>query len=252
MERRFACTVCGKCCQGWLPLTIADALIHAHRFPLAVLWSTVRQGSKAFTLTRKLGFAFDRKTALRITPLAYIPPTLSCPALDADNRCSIHAEKPLRCRVMPFSADREMADQDDLLIPRKDWLCDVSEVAPAVYRDGRISDDSDFLAERKAFQEQAPVMANYAESLLKRAPQLRVEIEKLAKRPAGGQMVLKFSTLLRKVPGADLSAFATRQSAALQEALSRLPPDAEADYRKNYADWLEEMTSLSKPHGEPL
>lgn len=252
MERRFACTVCGKCCQGWLPLTVADALIHAQRFPLAVLWSTVRQGSKAFGLTQKLGFPFDRKTALRITPLAYIPPSLSCPALDADNRCSIHAEKPLRCRVMPFSADREMADQDDLLIPRKDWLCDVSEAAPAVYQDGRIPDDGDFQAERRAFQEQAPVIANYAETLLKRAPQLRAEIDKLAKRPAGGQMVLKISTLLRKVPGADLAAFATRQAKALRQALLRLEPNAEADYRKNYSDWLEEMTSLSKPHGDSL
>lgn len=250
MERRFACTVCGKCCRGWLPLTVADALVHAQRFPLAVLWSTVRQGSKAFGLTQKLGFAFDRKTALRITPLAYIPPSLSCPALDTGNRCSIQTEKPLRCRAMPFSADREIVDQDDLLIPRKDWLCDVSEAAPVVYRDGRILGDGDFLAERKALQDQAPVIAGYAESLLKRAPQIRAEIEKLSKRPAGGQMVLKFSTLLRKVPGADLLDFAARQADALRASLSRLPPSADDDYRQNYSDWLNEMNSLSKPHGE--
>ena len=37
MERRFACTACGKCCFGLLPLTIGDALAHADKFPLVVI-----------------------------------------------------------------------------------------------------------------------------------------------------------------------------------------------------------------------
>jgi Fe-S-cluster containining protein len=245
MKKHFACTVCGKCCYGWLPLTVADATRLAHLFPLAVLWSTVRQGSKAFALAQKLGVSFDKKTALRVTPLAYIPPTLPCPALGDDHRCSIHDTKPQRCRTMPFSADREAADQADLLIPRKDWLCDVSEIAPTVYDGGRILDQSDFNLERQALLDQVPTIRAYVEMLLKRFPTLALEVEKLAKRPAGGQMVLKISPLLRKMSGFDMTIFASRQAMVLRQALLRLPAATDyADYRRNYGDWLAEMESL--------
>ncbi|TAN56856.1 MAG: YkgJ family cysteine cluster protein [Rhodospirillales bacterium] len=245
MERRFACTICGKCCQGWLPLTIGDAVRHAHLFPLAVLWSTVRQGSKAFALTGQLGLQFNKKVALRLTPLAYIPTSMPCPALTDGNRCSIHESKPLRCRAMPFSADRETNDQADLLIPRPGWLCDISPSAAVVYRDGAILDRADFEAERQALAAQAPVLKAYGEFLLKSLPSLKIQIEKLAQRPGGGQMVLKISPLLRKIPSVDLLDFARRQAPVLKAFLDRLPEGEQfKEYRKNYADWAQEMESL--------
>jgi Fe-S-cluster containining protein len=248
MSRHFGCTVCGKCCVGWLPLALPDALKYAHLFPLAVLWRTVRQGSKAFGLAGKLGLAFDRKTALLITPVSYLPPDMPCPALSQGLHCAIHADKPLRCRAMPFSAEREEGDQADLLIPRKGWLCDVSAAAPAVYRDGVLLGKADFDAERQALLEQAPLIRAYAETLLKRSPALAGEIEKLTRKTLGGQLVLKISPLLRKVPGIDLKEVAARQAGALKNALSSLPLSADYDdYRKNYADWLSEMESLSAP-----
>ena len=46
MERHFDCTACGKCCYGQLPPTPPDALANAERFPLAILWTIIRQGVK--------------------------------------------------------------------------------------------------------------------------------------------------------------------------------------------------------------
>ncbi len=245
MERRFACTVCGKCCYGWLPLSITDALSHAHRFPLAVLWGTVRQGAKAFDLTEKLGIRLDKKTALRITPIAYLPPSFQCPALGEDMRCTIHEEKPVRCRTMPFSADREMSDQADLLIPRSGWLCNTQPDAPVVYRDGKIQDATDFNRERQVLQDQATTIQSYAAFLLKSAPSLKAQLDKQAKRPAGGQIVLKILPLLRKVADFDLAFFAARQALVLKDILARLPETPEFnEYRKSYVDGLEEMDRM--------
>ena len=64
----------------------------------------------------------------------------TCPALTEDNKCAIHDRKPSRCRTMPFSPYRDEAHQDDLLVPRDDWECDISADAPLVYRDGESAD----------------------------------------------------------------------------------------------------------------
>ena len=61
MERRFSCTACGKCCHGQVPLTIADALAHADKFPLAIVWSTVRKGGRSFQTTGELGVTIQVK-----------------------------------------------------------------------------------------------------------------------------------------------------------------------------------------------
>ena len=139
MERRFSCPTCGKCCYGQLPLSLDDALAHADRFPLVVMWTPVRQGGRSFDITAELGITIKlrkrRLAAVQITPCAYLPPSFACPELTEDGLCAIHAEKPQRCRTMPFSAYRDEKDQGDLLLPRPAWLCDVSPNAPVVYRD---------------------------------------------------------------------------------------------------------------------
>ncbi|MGE5503216.1 MAG: YkgJ family cysteine cluster protein, partial [Actinomycetota bacterium] len=168
--RRFACTACGRCCYGWLPLTVDDALAHAHRFPLAMVWTPVRQGHKAFALTARLGTTIRlpgrREAAVRIIPVAYLPPSQACPELAADGRCAIHADKPLRCRTMPFFPYAEEADQAEMLMPRKGWACDVSEAAPVVYRGKEIVERGDWEAERTALKQAVPVLRRYGEALL--------------------------------------------------------------------------------------
>lgn len=174
MERRFRCTACGKCCVGWLPLTVNDALAHAGRFPLAVVWTPVRPASKAFDAAARLGLTVrtrDRKRlAVRIAPTAYIPPSMACPELTADNLCGIQDDKPSRCRSMPFLPYRAETDQADLLVPRPGWACDTSPEAPVVYRDKAILDRRDFDREHDDLVAQAAVLRAYGEALMASVP----------------------------------------------------------------------------------
>ncbi len=167
-----------------LPLTVDDALAHAHRFPLVMVWTTVRQGGRSFAVTADLGITVAlknrKKAAVRIAPTAYIPPGFPCPELSADGLCGIHADKPQRCRTMPFSAYRDAADQDDLMIPRPGWLCDTSTAVPVIYRDKRVVDGADFKAERDQLVGDALILQPYAEWLLDSVPDLRTKLLKAA------------------------------------------------------------------------
>ena len=211
MARHFACTACGKCCHGVLPLTVAEAVEHAGRFPLAVLFVPVRAKSRAFAAAQRLGVMLDRKTALRVMPVAYLPKDAACPALAGDGLCSIHAGKPVRCRAMPFFAWRDEADQAELLSPRPGWACDVSAAAPVVYDGGRILDRDGFAAEKAAQAAQAPLLRAYAERLLSMAAGLGHDLAAIAAKPMGGEVAVGFSTLLRRLPELDKAAIARAQ-----------------------------------------
>jgi Fe-S-cluster containining protein len=202
-----------------LALTIADALAHADLFPLAVSFSPVRQGAKAHDATRRLGVVLPlggrKGLAVRVTPVALIPPDAACPALGADGLCTIHETKPLRCKAMPFFAWRDESDQDQLLVPRPGWQCDVSEAAPLVYQDRKILDRSGFDAELAAIKADQPVLERYAQTILPLTPGLGDGLLKLAAKPAGGDMILGFATLLKRLTGVDKSMVAVRQAKVL-------------------------------------
>ncbi len=246
VEQRFGCTACGKCCYGRVPLTVDDALAHAGRFPLAMVWTPVRQASRSFDLTGRLGITLklrDRKTAaVLIAPTAYIPPTFPCPALSPDNLCTIHEHKPLRCRTMPFYPYREERDQLDLLIPRKGWVCDVSETAPVVYRDKEVLDRADFDAERAALLAQAPALRTYAEALLNQDATLLDHLTRAARNPAAGHVILNFSSFLRANRHYDLVSFAKSQHPVLIEFERRTAGEASlAERNKYYKCWAGEL-----------
>ena len=241
MERRFECTACGKCCYGQLPLTLADALANAHRFPLAMLWTTIRQGAKSFAITARLGATVKlgkgKEAALQITPICYLPASLSCPALAADGACSIHADKPLRCRTMPFYPHRDEGDQSDLLVPRPGWLCDTSVQAPLVYRDRKIVDREDFDRERQELVDQTPVIRAYAEGLMAKAPNVAAALEKAAKTPRGGTVVLNFTAIVSRLPRIDMAAFARKQLPVLTALADKTAGLSDAaDFHRYYRD----------------
>lgn len=246
MERRFHCTACGKCCTGWLPLTLKDALAHAGRFPLAVVWTPVRQASKAFDITAKLGLTVKtrdkKKLAVRIVPTAYIPPSMPCPALTADNLCGIHAEKPSRCRTMPFFPYRDENDQADLLVPRAGWTCDTSATAPVVYRDKAVVERGDFDRELSELLEQAPILRAYGEWLLANVPAMTDNLTRAAMKPGGGHVAVSFASLLRRLVDVEKAGIAQAQLAVLAEYAGKVN---QADYRKNYDDWAWEMERLA-------
>lgn len=250
MERHFACTACGKCCYGLLPLTLRDAIAHAGRFPLVMIWTPVRQGSKSFSLVAQLGATMrlpDRKhVAVLIAPTAYIPPSFPCPALTSENLCGIHEDKPSRCRAMPFYPYREEGDQADLLVPRKGWTCDVSAEAPVVYRHKEIVDRHDFDCERHDLVQQAPALRKYAESMIKFAPWVLGKLSKAALKPQGGKVVMSFSYLLATYKGIDASSFARQQLPVLMDFAERTAgaPDL-SDYHKTYSDIAKEVKKFA-------
>jgi Fe-S-cluster containining protein len=249
MERRFHCTECGKCCFGLLPLTLDDALKHAGRFPLVVMWTPVRQGTKSFGHAARLGTTIrlgERKQiAVRIAPTAYIPPSLPCPALAPDGLCSIHAEKPSRCRTMPFFPYREELDQAQMLTPRSGWECDTSPAAPVVYRDQEIVHREDFDYELGALVAQAAILGPYADWLLESAPTLSEELVRVAKKRSGGHVVVNFSTPLLRLPHVDVTDFARRQFPVMTEfAAKTAAAPALAEYHQHYRERAEELGHL--------
>lgn len=246
MERRFRCTACGKCCYGWLPLTLKDALAHAGRFPLAVVWTPVKQASKAFDITAKLGLTVrlrDKKpVAIRIVPTAYVPPSMACPALTSENLCGIQADKPLRCRTMPFFPYVEEANQSEQLIPRAGWTCDTSVAAPVVYREKSIVDRADFVRERAELVQQAPVLRSYAEKLMTFMPAMGDHLMEAAKKPGGGHVAVSFASLLRHLKDVDKEAVAQQQRPVLAEFEAKVVGHpALAEYLSNYRGWASEI-----------
>ncbi|PWC91111.1 YkgJ family cysteine cluster protein [Azospirillum sp. TSO5] len=251
MEPHFSCTACGKCCHGWLPLTLNDAVAHAGRFPLAMVWTPVRSNARSYDLTTRLGSTVrlpNRKTvAVLIVPTAYMPTSYPCPELREDGLCGIHEDKPSRCRTMPFYPYREEKDQADLLIPRKGWQCDVSEAAPVVYRDHAIVDRGDFDRERGDLRDQAPVIQRYADYVLKYMPWIVDELAKLAAKPTGGNLVTSLSSFLIATRRSDAAEIAAAQVPLFQAMAERTKGDpALRDYHRNYSGWAKEMESLAR------
>lgn len=258
MERRFHCTACGKCCAGLLPLTLTDALAHAERFPLAMLWTTVRQGAKSFEITSRLGTTIQlgkrKQAAVQIAPISYLPPSLSCPALASDGLCSIHADKPSRCRTMPFYPYREEWDQADLLIPRTGWECDTSDAAPVVYRDKEIVEREDFDVERRGLIDQAATLRAYADGLLAKAPNVAATLTDMAKKPAGGHMVLNFTALVSRLAHIDMATFARQQAPVLSAFAGKTAGDSEmVEFHEYYRDNAAGMARfLKRNNTKPL
>jgi Fe-S-cluster containining protein len=246
MERHFACTACGKCCAGWLPLSIPDALAHAVRFPLFLLWTPVRPGGRSYDLTARLGFVLKLKNrkqaAVRLTPFSYVPPGMDCPELGNSGLCNVHDVKPQRCRTMPFSGARAEAEQNDLLLPKPGWACDSSAAAPVVYRDHKILSRDDFAAERAQLEADAQILRPFAERLLDALPSLRGDLEKMALKPQGGHIITNFSTLVARLPQVDIFALAAQQGPVMENFAARTQNNPQqADEHARYVacakDW---------------
>lgn len=250
MTRHFHCTACGKCCYGHVPLTINDAFSHAERFPLAIIWTPIRQGSKDFAMVARLGttiqLANRKELAVLIVPTAYIPPTFPCPALTEDNLCSIHDNKPLRCRTMPFYPYREEQYQAELLTPRKEWVCDTSVSAPIVYQNKTIVYRDDFDQERQALEQQLPEIRRYAAYMLKYTPLLVNSLAK-ASCKAAGQVVTSLSSFLTATRNPDAKHIALQQLPVLNQFIEKTARQPMlADYHRDYSNWAKEMGYLAR------
>lgn len=239
-EKRFACTACGKCCYGILPLTISDAINGADAFPLAISFTPIKQSERHFKLTAQLGTSFQiskrQKVAVLMMPVAHIPASMPCPKLTTNNLCSIHDTKPLRCKTMPFYPYHEEDQQLSLLAPRKDWLCDATMDAPVVYRERKIVDRTNFDIERKELLQDAPALKEYADWLLKFNPSIFSQIMKAVQNRVAGRIFLNFSSFLRIDKRMTLADFALKQHAVLESWEKKTESDPElAEYTAYYS-----------------
>ena len=246
MDRHFQCTACGKCCNGWLPLSLDDALANAGRFPLAMVLTTIRQGSRSFDLTATLGTTVPlgkrKRVAVLVTPMSYMPPAFACPALNGDGKCNIHADKPSRCRTMPFSPVRDEQDQASLLLPKPGWECDTSAKAPLVYQGKQLVDRRDFDHERRQLEDQAETLRAYADNLIAGAPNVAAGLESAAKKSRGGNVIVNFTTLLPRLSKLDPADFARQQLPVLMAFAERTKGIAEwSDYHQFYCQNINGM-----------
>lgn len=237
-ERRFACTACGLCCHGLVPLTVREAVDMADRFPLAMMITPVKPGTRGQSVLEKIGASVvlppKKRMQLLISPMSFVPSSMPCPQLTPDNLCGIHSTKPIRCRTMPFYAYKDEEFQADLLQPRAGWLCDISDSAPVVYRDQHIVDREDFDTERSALMDQRQAIKRYADLLLKHSPVMMARIAKAAGTSPMGRVVASFVSYLRYDRNLDLGAFARAQYPVLQDWLERTGSNAKAAEFNNY------------------
>lgn len=252
--QHFACTACGLCCYGQLPLTLKDALAHAERFPLAFVWTPVWPNSPDYPMTLELGveikISSQQKFAVLIVPCSYLPGSLPCPALGESKRCSIHSEKPSRCRAMPYYAYRDEKLQNHPLTLREDWLCDVSKTAPKVYESQRITDPtlkSDFDRERSEIQEALPQIRRYAEYIQKFSPHLLQNLAVSASQKQAQHLVTGLSSFLTATRNPNAKQLAALQVPLLQHYSRLTAQDARFEhFHKHYEIWAKEMAYLAR------
>lgn len=237
-ERRFACTACGLCCTGLVPLTLREAVDMADRFPLAMMITPVKPGTRGQSVLEKIGATVvlppKRRMQLLVSPVSFVPPSMPCPQLTPENLCAIHSAKPIRCRTMPFYAYKDEEFQVDLLQPRGGWQCDISDSAPVVYRDQHIVDRADFDAERRALLDQREALTRYIDLLLKHSPVMMARIAKASGTSPMGRVVASFVSYLRYDRTLDLGRFARAQHPVLQDWQVRTAGDTKAAEFNNY------------------
>jgi Fe-S-cluster containining protein len=252
MTKHFQCTACGKCCYGQLPLTWKDAFAHVEIFPLCFVWTPVQPSSKDFKLVSELGTTIrlpDRKElAVLIVPTSFIPSSFPCPALMDDGKlCSIHRDKPSRCKAMPFYPYREERYQAELLTPRQGWECDTSASAPIVFQDKKIVSRDDFEHEKHDLMEQVPLLRCYSDYMLKYTPSFPSSLMIASLKGKGGHVVTSLSSFLTATRNSDAKNIAQKQLPILNHYVAKTADDAKLiDFHKNYVNWAKEMTYLSQ------
>ncbi len=116
---RFGCTQCGNCCRthgSYSYVYLADADVRA----IADHLGLTPPAFLAAHCAREDGWV-----TLRIDAPA-------CPFLDAGNRCSIYAVRPMQCRTWPFWREN---------LERAAWEGPVSACCPGIGQGPRIDSD---------------------------------------------------------------------------------------------------------------
>ncbi|MBS1169108.1 MAG: hypothetical protein H6R01_26 [Burkholderiaceae bacterium] len=184
--------------------------------------------------------------AALIVPTAYIPPTFPCPALAANNLCGIHANKPLRCRTMPFYPYREEQYQAETLSPRAGWACNTTPTAPVVFSHKKVVWREDFDRELAALRTQVPTMRTYATYMLRYTPLITGSLAKASIDRKGGQVITSLSSFLTATRNPDAQGIAEQQLSVLNMYIEKTAESKElAEYHLQYTRWAKEMSFLA-------
>lgn len=218
---------------------------------MCFVWTPLRQGSKDYALVATLGTTIalngGKKLAVLIVPTSYIPASFPCPALGDDNLCSIHNNKPSRCKTMPFYPYREERYQVELLTPRQGWACDTSTAAPMVFQDNTIIFRDDFDREKQELLEQVPILRCYADYMLKYSPSLISSLIHASNKAKAGHVVTSLSSFLTATRYAEAKNIAQRQLPILNKYMAKTAGDTQlTDFHKNYLNWSKEMAYLAQ------
>jgi hypothetical protein len=117
-----------------------------------------------------------------------------------------------------------------------------------VYRDKKVVCREDFDRERRALGDQAATLRAYADRLMVN-PEVTAAVEKAAKNPRGGYVVLNFSAILPRLQRVDAAAFSRSQLPVLTDFADRTAGVAElADYHRYYRDNAAGMTRFLERH----
>lgn len=201
----FRCTACGKCCDAPPELLVSEAfdlgdcfvpwlIVKLNRVPQSgneVGLSQIRRdpafgdmeplayiegATQSVMLRHAIRLAgepgFDGYLTITARPWVRSP---SCPALDAEGRCSIHARRPHTCRTIPVSYD-----VPDAIVSRayrylirqgqahRAYACDTSNEAPALFRGNQLVDE-EYVAARAAAQQAAEADSALVRAILQSA-----------------------------------------------------------------------------------
>jgi Fe-S-cluster containining protein len=167
---RFACTLCGACCNRSPEVelseaaALADVFVFRLMFRLYSLPRTFESGrspsetAETFYQKKRLlaahsarkypatimrdGRRVEHMQYLMISALALDTRSGACAAL-SEGRCRIYDRRPLGCRTVPFHYSRAeaLAGRDlDAFVATPGYGCDTGEGAPVVLDHGRIVD----------------------------------------------------------------------------------------------------------------
>lgn len=245
-EHRFLCTACGQCCYGLLPLTVDEAMERSGMLPLAISMTPIEKSAQRSKYVEAISVRFTlggKKTIrLNVSLVSFVPATMPCPALTSDNLCSIHEEKPVRCRTMPFYPYRDESQQASMLTPRSGWLCATGEDAPVVYKDHRIVNRTDFDREQMALAAQTASLQRYAELLVRHDPFQRTRLLKVASSAGASRVIVSFLSYLRYNKDLDMLGFAARQYPVLKEWAEKTAADPKlSEFYRYYTEAAAEL-----------
>ena len=200
VERRFACTQCGKCCDRSPELELGEAAALADQFVFRLLFRLYcwprnvadyahsgvphEQANAEFFETKRLLGAFaahsysakvrsgdkasEQLCFLTISALTLDSGNGACSAL-SDGRCRIYERRPLACRSVPlhYSRSEAFAEQElTAFLATPGYACASGPDAPLLLVQGKIADPA-VVAARSAALKQAEAGRRWKVAIVK-------------------------------------------------------------------------------------